>query len=283
MSATPPPQRPNPLADLLRCPEDGGTFSGWDGQAPEAVLRCSVCERAFPVVDGLPRLLPENLNRPETDSDNAVADKRREIAARDAQVGAYDQMLGLRLFSIPEIPLTLRYLSLEPDHLMLEAGCGTGRMTPAFAARVRGLVCADFSLTSLQAARAKLSPELQARTLFVQADVSHLPLAGGTFDRVGSFQVLEHLPTHTMRQQAVGEMARALKGRREGGRWAFSAYRWGTPVSWLAAKQGYHDGNIPFFRATWPEFADLLRPHLAVRQHTGVLLYHYLAWGRKHL
>jgi SAM-dependent methyltransferase/uncharacterized protein YbaR (Trm112 family) len=262
MSAAP-QEQPIPLADLLRCPEDSGAFSGWDGRAPEAVLRCSVCERAFPVVDGLPHLLPENLNRLETNSDNAVADKRREMAARDAQAAAYDRMLGLRLFSIPEIPLTLRYLSLEPDHWMVEAGCGTGRMTPAFAARVRGLVCADFSLASLQAARAKLPADLAAKTLFVQADISRLPLASGAFDRIGSFQVLEHLPTHAVRAQAVGEMARVLKGRREGGRWAFSAYRWGVPVSWLATKQGYHDGDIPFFRATWPEFADLLRPHLA--------------------
>lgn len=272
-------KRPELLA-LLACPEDQGALAGWDGAAPDATLVCAVCGRTFPVADGLPRLLPDDLREPEAFD---ALEKRREIAARDAQAGDYDRMLGLRLFSVPEIPLTLRYLALEPDHLLLEGGCGTGRMTPAFAARARGLVCVDFSAESLRAARTKLPPELAARVLFVQADLSHLPLQSAAFDRVGSFQVLEHLPTHETRARAVSEMARVLKGRRDGGRFAFSAYRWGPPVSWLAAKQGHHEGGIPFFRATWPEMTDLLRPHFAVKQHTGALLYHFLMWGRKHL
>lgn len=272
------------LLRLLTCPDDHGPLTGWDGAVASATLSCADCGRTFPVSDGLPRLFPADL---EAGSDVAetgeATEKRREMTARDAQAGAYDRMLGLKLFSIPEIPLTLRYLALEPDHLMLEAGCGTGRMTPAFAARVRGLVCVDFSLESLKAARAKLPADLAAKTLFVQADVSHLPLVAGAFDRVGSLQVLEHLPTAGTRAQAIAEFGRVLKGRRAGGRFALSAYRWGPPVSWLSAKQGHHDGGIPFFRSTWPEMADLLRPHFAVKQHTGALLYHFLVWGRKHL
>ena len=303
------------LLALLACPEDHGVLVGWDGAAPDATLVCAVCGQTFPVTDGLPRLLPDGLREGAEESppapnsgsarlqegewladlsdppriggggghSSADDEKKREIAARDEQAADYDRMLGLRLFSIPEIPLTLRYLALEPGHLLLEGGCGTGRMTPAFAARTRGVVCVDFSAESLRAARAKLPPELAARVLFIQADLSRLPLRDGVFDRVGSFQVLEHLPTHDTRARAVAEMARVLKGRREGGRFAFSAYRWGPPVSWLAAKQGHHEGGIPFFRATWPEMGDLLRPYFAVKQHTGALLYHFLVWGRKHL
>jgi SAM-dependent methyltransferase/uncharacterized protein YbaR (Trm112 family) len=270
------------LRGLLACPEDHGTLAGWDGTASDATLVCAVCGRTFAVTNGLPRLLPDGL-REAFGANPADGEKRREIAARDAQAANYDRMLGLRLFSVPEIPLTLRYLALEPGHLLLEGGCGTGRMTPSFAARARALVCVDFSVESLQSARAKLSPNQAAKTLFVQADLSRLPLREGVFDRVGSFQVLEHLPTHETRARAVAEMARVLKGRREGGRFAFSAYRWGPPVSWLAAKQGHHVGGIPFFRVTWPEMAELLRPHFAVKQYTGALLYHFLVWGRKHL
>lgn len=204
------------------------------------------------------------------------------MAARDEQAGDYDRMLGLRLFSVPEIPLTLRYLALEPEHLMLEAGCGTGRMTAAFAERARGMVCIDFSAASIAAARKKLTPELAEKALFVQADVCHLPLRSGAFDRVGSFQVLEHLPTPEARAQAVADMARVLKGRTEGGRLALSAYRWGAPVSFLSKKSGHHDGGIPFFRSTWDELRSLVAPHLAIGQSTGALLYHYLLWGRPH-
>jgi SAM-dependent methyltransferase len=204
------------------------------------------------------------------------------MAARDAQAGDYDRMLGLKLFSVPEIPLTLRYLAPEPDHLMLEAGCGTGRMTAAFARRVRGLVCVDFSLRSLMAARAKLPPESAAKVLFVQGDVGSLPLRGDVFDRVGSFQVLEHLPTEGARRRAMDELVRVLRPRTDGGRLALSAYRWGAPVSWTAAKQGQHAGGIPFFRSTWPELAALAdAAGLDVAQRTGALLYHFLFWGRR--
>lgn len=268
------------LLSLLVCPEDGGALSGWDGIAAESSLSCTTCGRVFPVEDGLPRLLPDGLRAENAAREYAA--KRREMIARDDQVTRYDRNLPLRLFSLPEIPLTLRYLSLEPDHLMLEGGCGTGRMTPALAARVRGLVCADLSAESLRAARAKLSPELQEKTLFVQADLSHLPLVSGVFDRVGSFQVLEHLPTADTRARTVAELARVARNRSRGGRIALSAYRWGAPVSFLSAKEGEHDGGIPFFRATWPELSALVAPHIAVQQRTGALLYHYLLWGRKH-
>lgn len=276
-----PPLRRELLA-LLACPEDKGALTGWDGVLEDGALTCALCGRTYPVIDRLPRLLPDSLRAIGPDAAGEFGEKRREMAARDAQVGRYDRNLGLRLFSLPEIPLTLRYLSLEPDMLLLEGGCGTGRMTAAFAARVRGMVCVDFSAQSLQAARAKLSPEGAARVLFLQADLSRLPLAGDAFDRVGSFQVLEHIPTPDARRRAVAELARVVKPRTHGGRLALSAYRWGPPLSWGGAKEGHHDGGIYFYRATWDELSALIAPHLIIRQRTGALLYHYLLWGRKH-
>ena len=275
----------NELAGLITCPDDGARLQGWDGVPRNGTLICAVCGHGFPIEEGVPRLLPAALREagPAPEREAEFTQKRSEMAARDAQVTLYDANLPLRLFSIPEIPLTLRYLSPEPDGLMLEGGCGTGRMTRAFAAHVRGLVCADLSLASLRAARAKLPPDLARRALFAQADLSHLPFPTEAFDRVGSFQVLEHLPTSDARARAVAEMARVLKGRTRGGRLALSAYRWGPPLSWSAQKQGHHSGGIPFFRATWEELSALVAPHLRVHKRTGALLYHFLLWGRKHL
>ena len=270
------------LLSLLACPEDQGALSGWDGVSPEATLRCESCGRTYPVIDGLPRLLPDALRQgQDAAASDEAAEKIQEMAARDEQVSLYDNNLPLRLFSIPEIPLTLRYLSLEPDSLLLEGGCGTGRMTPTFAAVVRGIVCVDFSAESLRAARAKLPPELAAKALCAQADLSRLPLRSDAFDRVGSFQVMEHIPTPAARASAAASLARVLKPRTHGGRLALSAYRWGPPLSWSAAKEGHHDGGIYYYRSTWPELEALVTPHLDVRQHTGALLYHHLLWGRR--
>jgi ubiquinone/menaquinone biosynthesis C-methylase UbiE/uncharacterized protein YbaR (Trm112 family) len=275
----------NELLSLLVCPESGLPLTGWEDAARHGSLLCEATGQTYAVRDGIPNLLPTALQagdaRPEPENDGEVAEKQREMAARDAQVTAYDGMLGLRLFTSVEVPLTLRYLWPEPGHLMLEGGCGTGRMTAAFAERVRGLLCVDFSFESLRVARQKLPPHLRNRVLFVQADLSQLPLRPASFDRVGSFGVYEHIPTPEARRRALSEMARVVKPRSRGGRFALSAYRWGAPQSWMSEREGHHDGGIYFVRLTMDELKEQVAAHFDVRQATEALLYYHLLWGRK--
>jgi len=268
---------------MLTCPESGLPLTGWDGVSQEGLLRCEDSEATYPVRDGIPVLLPLELQEGSAALEDVseVAEKQREMAARDAQVGAYDRMMGLKVFTSAELPLSLHYLRPESDNLMLEGGCGTGRMTPAFAAAARGLMALDFSMESLRVARGKLSPELQAKTLFIQADLSKLPLCTEVFDRVGSFGVYEHIPTPEARAKALSEMARVLKPRTAGGRFALSAYRWGPPQSWGSEREGHHDGGIYFYRFTKPELTAQVREHFEVRDFTETLLYYHLLWGRK--
>jgi ubiquinone/menaquinone biosynthesis C-methylase UbiE/uncharacterized protein YbaR (Trm112 family) len=273
------------LLSLIACPESGLPLSGWEDALRGGSLVCEATGQAYPVRDGIPNLLPLALQAgdapPEQEDTGEVAEKQREMAARDAQVAAYDEMMGLRLFTSIEVPLTLRYLWPEPGHLMLEGGCGTGRMTAAFAARVRGLLCVDFSFESLRVARQKLPPNLRERVLFVQADLSQLPLRPAAFDRVGSFGVYEHIPTPEARQRALAEMARVVKPRSHGGRFALSAYRWGPPQSWMSEREGHHDGGIYFLRLTMDELKEQVSAQFEVHQTTETLLYYHLLWGRK--
>jgi SAM-dependent methyltransferase len=181
-----------------------------------------------------------------------------------------------------ELPLTLSYLRPEPTDLMLEGGCGTGRMTAAFAEKVRGLVCVDFSRESIKVAKKKLSPTLLAKTLFVQADLSRLPLASESFERVGSFGVYEHIPTPEARAGALEHLARATKPRTAGGRFAISAYRWGPPISWTSQKEGHHEpGHIYFVRKSMAELKTDLAPHFEIGGATETLVYYHLLWGRR--
>ena len=284
--ASPSPIR-RELLSLLVCPEDHAPLEGWDGLTAEGHLLCTGCGRAYPVREGVPNLLPEALRNADEAAKNLkdvseAAEKRREMAARDAQVVDYDRMVGLKLFTHVEVPLTLRYLSVEPEHRMLEGGCGTGRMTAAFARVCRALLCVDFSAESIRVARTKMTPDIVDRVLFIQADLSRLPLSTEAFDRVGSFGVYEHIPTVEARDRALAEMSRVLKARIQGGRMAISAYRWGAPVTWMAEREGHHDGGIYFRRFTLAEFRDLLSPYLSVGDATEALLYYHLVWGRKH-
>ncbi|MFM7322869.1 MAG: methyltransferase domain-containing protein [Armatimonadota bacterium] len=269
------------LLGLLTCPETGEDLTGWDGVSAEGRL-VTASGRSYAVEDGIPNLLPDALRFPAPEApEDAVLEKQHEMEARDAQVGDYDRMVGLKVFTSVELPLTLRFLAPEPDHLMLEGGCGTGRMTPAFLERVRGLVCVDFSGASLRVARAKLPESVRGKVLFLQADLSQLPLRSNAFDRVGSFGVYEHIPTPETRAGALRHLARVCKPRTSGGRFGLSAYRWGPPQSWSNQKEGHHGGGIYFYRFTAKELRADLEACFDVGGATETLLYYHLMWGRR--
>jgi len=267
------------LLSLFICPETGEPLLGWDGKSDTGELRTE-SGRTYPVSDGIPNLLPDVLRGGPAD-DTEVSEKRSEMQARDAQVKSYDRMLGLKLFTLYEVPLTLKFLPLEASHLMLEGGCGTGRMTTTFAERVRGMVCVDFSRESLRVAKQKVPPALAEKVLFIQADLSRLPLRSDSFDRVGSFGVYEHIPTPEAREGALKHLARACKPASAGGRMALSAYRWGAPQSWFSQREGHHPGGIYFIRLTMDELKAQATPHFTVRGSTEALLYYHLIWGQK--
>lgn len=74
----------------------------------------------------------------------------------------------------------LSRLPLAGDERVVDAGCGSGRLTAALAERVpRGHVVAlDRSWNMLMVARTNLRPAFGPRVSFVQAALPHLPIAG---------------------------------------------------------------------------------------------------------
>jgi ubiquinone/menaquinone biosynthesis C-methylase UbiE/uncharacterized protein YbaR (Trm112 family) len=277
-------------------------------------LRCA-CGRVYAIQEGIARMLPEALydasppppallkdegggacpERSEGMKDEdgqihpssfilhpsdgeAVAHKRSEMRARDEQVGEYDRMWHLNLFGRIEIPVTLHQLSLKPQHVLLEAGCGTGRMTREFASRCFHLIGADFSWESLRVSTQKLRQAGVRNVDLIQADICRLPLRACAFDRVVSCQVLEHVPTPESREKAVEEMARVL---RPGGNLVLSAYRYSLLMRLFGQKEGRHAGRIYFYRFCRRELRALLSRVLTVEAITGALVYHYTARCRK--
>lgn len=248
-------------------------------------LRCLGCGQNYPIEEGIARLLPGSLtgNRGHVDADVPfdpveAERKRSEMAARDAQVGHYDRMPGLKLFGKLEIPVTLAQMNLRPDDVLLEAGCGTGRMTPTFAARCRWLVAVDFSWESLRVCQRKVEAAGIRNVDLIQADVCALPFREAAFSKVVSCQVLEHIPTPVSRAQMVAELARVAQS---GGGIVLSAYQHSLLTRLFSRKEGAHTGGIYFYRFSRRELRRLLEPSLEVRGMTGALVYHYLARCRK--
>lgn len=256
------------LLPLLQSPDDGTplvlTASHRDGEEVLSGTLTDTAGRSYPIEDGIPRLLPGAL----------LAAQQSEIAARDAQVEAYDRMAFLTAFGRVEIPLTLRALRPKAADTLLEAGCGTGRMTAALLPHVRELVAVDFSFESLRVNRRKLIAAGHAHVHLAQADLCRLPFANGVFDSIVSCQVLEHVPGPEARRLAIESLARVA---RPGAPLALSAYKHSLLTRLFAQKEGSHEGGIPYFRFTRREMRDLLATSFAVHSVTGVLVYLYLA------
>ncbi|MCX6376511.1 MAG: methyltransferase domain-containing protein [Armatimonadetes bacterium] len=278
------------LVPLLRCPT--GCASELSLRADErastpeilsGAVVCRDCGREYPIQRSILRMLPHDLTSdtavvPASHHDHATIHKRSEMKARDSQTRAYERMWHLNLFGRIEIPITMRPLRLSRHHNLLEAGCGTGRMTRSFAGKCDRLVAVDFSLRSLQRNRANLRRRGVKNVDLIQADLCRLPIRAEAFDRVVSCQVLEHIPTVESRESAVRELARVL---RKGGRLVLSAYQHSLLTSLFGEKEGEHAGGIYFYRFDRRELRRLLERALEVRSITGILVYHYIASCRK--
>lgn len=108
----------------------------------------------------------------------------------------------------------LERLELAGDERVLDAGCGTGRLTARLAARVAGgrLHCIDRSANMLAVARAHLRDEGFGAARFVHADLSRIPFASGVLDLVFSTATFHWVLDHDV---LFAELARVL---RPGGR-----------------------------------------------------------------
>ena len=281
------------LLSILRCPLDySGDMSvtvteSAEGRAVFGTLKCPDCGTQYPIEHGIPRLLPSELSTPESAGESLpevdwpgheLESKRMEMKARDEQADDYDRMWWLNLFSMVEVPAMLMHLYLRSSHTLLEAGCGTGRMTRQFAGRCDSLIGMDYSWESLLACKRKLEKSGVVNVDLVQADICRLPFRSESFDRVVSCQVLEHVPTPESRSAAVEELARVAKS---GGNVALSAYQYSVLMRLFGEKEGHHEGGIYFYRFTRDELRHLLSRHMKVESITGALVYHYIARCRK--
>ncbi len=120
-------------------------LAGMD-EVVSGALTCSECHREYPIEKGIVRMLPSELCSSHDSGDHAVSRKRTEMRARDSQVKDYERMWYLNLFGLLEIPVTLRQLRLSGKDRLLEAGCGTGRMTRSFASKCSRLGFGRFQL-----------------------------------------------------------------------------------------------------------------------------------------
>lgn len=202
------------LLDWIACPTCRCRLSVTHGSALRGELvhgrlACQGCRAVYPVVRGIPRLLPPHL----TVEAALTADRfGYEWTRFDEIRPEYEEQF--RGWIAPVTPGDFA------GRLVLDAGCGKGRhlrLAAAFGAReVIGL-----DLGAAVEVAARNTADLD-NVHVVQADLTHPPLRAGTLDMVYSIGVLHHLD-----EPASG--VRALAALLAPG---------GTLVAWLYAREG---------------------------------------------
>ncbi|HID05549.1 MAG TPA: methyltransferase domain-containing protein [Armatimonadetes bacterium] len=242
------------FADVLACPDDGGSLELRDEH-----LSCMVCNRRFNVEDGIISMLPKRLQAPRDDSDQQ---KLREQRTRDEQAEWYDRLFGLKVVGILEVPTYMKLLGDAKYSLALEVGCGTGRITERILPSAHQLIALDLSRTSLLHCRQRVASVSEEHCIcLVHGDANALPVKDKAFDLIFSAQALEHIPSKELQINAFARIARALK---PGAPFIFSIYHWSWLMRIFGRKEGYHPGNIYFYRWTPDELRTALEAHFTV-------------------
>lgn len=205
------------VLDLLVCPECKGAlgleiFQGGPSQVIDGILGCVGCERKYPVIDGIPRLLPDEMNgnllsyhkgfferhgayfpsiMHKEGTTREVILKQRTLKSFSFQWNTFGKIyLEYGLHRDDYLPGALKSASLE-GKLGLDAGCGFGRHIVQASAAGAHMVGMDLS----EAVRAAYSNTKHLKNVhIIQGDIYNPPFRRGTFDFIYSIGVLHHLP-----------------------------------------------------------------------------------------
>lgn len=191
-----------------------------ESESIESGLVLCECGLKYPIIEGIPRLLPPALSSmlwemhpeffrthrdllpkellPEEEQESKSAKEDRALQAQRDTARSFGYEWQAFSEMLPDYESNFRwYFERFPadafkDQLILDAGCGTGRHTFHMArSGARAVVAMDFSQAIEVAARNNRD---NPNTHFVQADIYHPPFPPGTFDFVYSLGVLHHLP-----------------------------------------------------------------------------------------
>ena len=226
------------LADL-RCAACGGPLA-LEEKGPaaedfqEGFLSCS-CGCRFPVIAGVPRLLPEDLAATLLVEQRDFFERHPDAAPRGSEALRPATLSTLRAFGdewrrFPELhavharifdwyfegPRPVSW----PELRVLDAGCGMGRWLH-FARRAGALVVGMDVSPAIDVAAQRDPGD------FVQADLRHPPLRPASFDLVYSLGVLHHL------EEPLGGLRALAALVRPGGELRIYVYRSLHDEPWL--------------------------------------------------
>jgi SAM-dependent methyltransferase len=193
------------------------------GEIISGLLNCVGCEQWFPIVRGIPRMLPDALQEhwftiethipqptpdsllPLIDTVNSTRSVSYHQQTRENFSYEWDNHeLGGKTWGM-ELSDRVQWFFLEPlripevelrGKVMLDAGCGNGSQSVAYTAQGLEVIAVDLS-SGLEHGYAYRHLHVggdPAKVHFVQADLQRPPLAPASLDIIHSAGVLHHTP-----------------------------------------------------------------------------------------
>lgn len=101
-------------------------------------------------------------------------------------------------------------LRLTRTQVLLELGCGAGRMTREFASQALRVIATDVSPKMLELARKHLTSFKNVDYLELDGN-GNLPVDSGSVDAVFSYITMQHVPTALAQERYLAESIRVLK------------------------------------------------------------------------
>lgn len=187
------------LVQLLECPACKGTLrasasSGPNEDIERGDLTCNGCESRYPIVNGIPRFVPER-NYADNFGLQWNSFRQTQLDSHSGTTITRDRFFRQSGWT----PEDLRGKSV------LDVGCGAGRFAEIALSTGAKLVALDYS-SAVDALRANHGshPNLE----IVQGDIYNLPLKADSFDFIYCFGVLQHTPDV---RGAFGALKKPLK------------------------------------------------------------------------
>jgi ubiquinone/menaquinone biosynthesis C-methylase UbiE len=189
--------------------------------------------------------------------------REREIQQWDEQAAKYDDERQRDPLYMAGVEAAAQALRPGEGDLILDAACGTGLPLRRYLRLGLRVVALDLSLESLLYLK-RICPH--PSLALVRGDLTALPFAGGTFDRVLCANALQHLPGEGLRRSSVRELARVAT---PGARVVVTANNYSRPrrrAGWRkeGPAKGPSGGVQYVYRHDPPEFQGLLASALRV-------------------
>lgn len=148
--------------------------------------------------------------------------KMEEINLRDRLAHVYDEQIS-EYQHLVEVASTIKKLDPLPDEVILDIGCGTGRIAYKLLEMGCKVVGLDFSEESLRMCKSRCGESNLCKddVYLVRGDACRLPLKDNLFDKCISSEVLEHIPSEVERSKMIQEVRRVLK---PGGKLVLTTY-----------------------------------------------------------